>query len=715
MLMFYGKLIYAKLNFFRTINVLIACFLFTAVLLLAETTFGDNVYLDDNVNQVDGSAPCYIDEFLQNLVSEHGEQLLSGEGRLLLPYFIYAQQYILMYNSKMLTVNECLERLKINEQERSDLKFFLMFREYYLFALEIQRAFMKHAQLVYIIKYGSLDVPPIKHTDIPVYEEQASKGNLDAIRELIRYYQFPDETSYNPEQTEARFWLFKAIELGDISAMLEVGYDRPYSVRSELIYGNTTIAIDAVCEGIDQTGKTPYPACFLYNVLIGANPNQIGHLILDVNHLSRLSVRPQKLSIMQVENSVFVELISYSDAKREHIRKDYFDLDGNFLGSDQDSATTDYFWNYHVNSPNILPYNIQFDTNLVEAELVLEVDVRTMPYVESFLFWETEFPILKYLKALNYILQPSLNCPPYLQGKIPLDGKQIVAYYNQQMHFYDRMNLYFPLDPYIERRLNTRELSTLSSIETGYHTQELRNDPCDNFIPARSDVLPLKIYPALKCNNEAAFRAYEALEHRPTYVIELGSELESIRMLQVCRYNSTFTDEFIDSSNPDKVLDPSSYPSPCFVVQLRVETDSGYKYHYVVNVLPNIHIRRSTVFARKAEFFDFKEYFLLVNEVTADNYLNLSSSDYYRADIFDNNYNYIGSSNPVLSRIMVPEPKSLPENFNRQFLEWLRDGHLFQNTNFNDDGYFSYVYPECGDLIVLQRRSIANNQRGTIR
>jgi hypothetical protein len=230
---------------------------------------------------------------------------MAPEALALLPYFIYADQYHLRKgDGKGLTMDDCLKMEAEYErvppkQHRSgghDWVIDMFGSEYYL-AETIKGYVLEHAILAYNAKYGNVDMPTIARDEIADYERRANSGDVAAMRELRRYYEFPDPGSYNPEQAESRYWLSREIAAGDEGAMLEAGYGRPYSVRTELVYDGTSVAMDVACEGIVGQDGAPYPACFLYNLLIGDNPARVGHLVLDQDHLSGLSVRPQIIAL----------------------------------------------------------------------------------------------------------------------------------------------------------------------------------------------------------------------------------------------------------------------------------------------------------------------------------------------------------------------------------------------------------------------------------
>jgi hypothetical protein len=143
-------------------------------------------------------------------------------------------------------------------------------------------------------------------------------------------------------------------------------------------------------------------------------------------------------------------------------------------------------------------------------------------------------------------------------------------------------------------------------------------------------------------------------------VIELGSEVESVRMLQVCRYQGIMP--VSDGYEPEM-------PLPCYAIQVRMETEEGVRYHYAVDTISEIstadmsnRMMRSSFYKRQADF-DGKDYYVLFSELKRALYgSGYSSGPYVRVDVFDDRFRYLGSSDRVgygrkenaFSKAMVP-------------------------------------------------------------
>jgi hypothetical protein len=670
------------------ILVMVSISCFEAKFLMAETN-------EENVTD-SLDAPCYVEQFIMKMSLDKENPPIEPEAQHLLPYLIYKDKFttIIKNGYNLWTMKDC-------QYAEKNFKHF-NYRYYYsVFKFEldgaqfVRDAIMEQAIMAYEAKYGHVQRPPINKADVPAYENLARHGDLAAMFELRRYFEYPLAEDYNPEQTAARYWLFKAIEAGDEASMLEAGYDRPYSVRSELTYQNATIVMEVACEGINKAGPEPYPACFLYNLLIGENPGQVGHLILDQDHLSGNTIRPQIMSITQIDRQVVVELTSFADKFPERKRRDYFSLEGKYLGSNSADFSPSYFWNYRTMSAFT---RHEFQTiESKESKVISPTIVRTLPYVESFLFWEIDYHGESRLQALDDIL-PLPERPPDF-GKMTNEEckrniKKQLKYYDDEMIYYERMNKIFKLDLYGILRIANRETKNLTPLEVGYARKQSQyvKDSCQYHSPR-------SIYSITRsfCNYIEAFKAYENLTYRSTYLVESGSDIESAKVLQVCRYYGYFNTDLSYRENP----------YPCYALQIRIKSNYGYKYHYVINVIPfnettqSKHVIQSKLQIAKADLFDGKDYFILSSLLSYRHVL--FERDQVRLDIFDEEFRYIGSNIPTLSNLMVPDFKLLPDGFTKQLDQWLKS-NVLQTSPPDPIDYFFLIYPECGDVIVEQRR-----------
>jgi hypothetical protein len=668
---------------------------------------------DEAKNNLDlTEEPCYVEDFIQVLAKDPKFPPISSDVLALLPYFIYADKFFNKTNREFYTtlnMAQCLQRVNhISDNVSDDTWFYpTIFKNQFDAANNMEKEMREQAFNSYEVSYANMLRPPIDKADLTVYEERAKQGDLTAMYELKRYYDYPDE-DYNPEKTESRFWLFKAIEVGDELSMLEAGYDRPYSVRSELSYNGINIAIDVVCEGIDKSGPTPFPACFLYNLLIGDHSGQIGHLIIDQDYFTGFSIRPRILALLVIDDNVLLELSSFSDKSQERIRRDYFNLEGQYLGSNRPEFTPDFFWNYRGLLPTAKS-ELQLINVASDAQQISLINVQTLPYVESYLFWETEFPKENRIIGIDDMISIEEDWKNLIMGNASdtcvWDRKKFNDLYDGEQALFSRLNKLVKLDPYKEIRISSRELKFLSPLETGYFKinykslMGLNSYPCMYFPPRSSPY-------QFMCNPSQAFQAYEALMHRPTYIVELGSDIKAVRMLQVCRYTEHYS---MDRDIQDN-------PFPCYAIQLRVKTKDGYKYHYVINMLPktlgtqsNTMVALSTIYYAKAELIDSKNYFIFSSVLK--NYTRLNMTDALRVDIFDEKFTYLGSSNPALSKAMIPGFKRLPDEFIKQLDHWLYNPlKTIQSGADSIMIHDNYIpYPECGDIIVEQRRKAKHN------
>jgi hypothetical protein len=569
-----------------------------------------------------------------------------------------------------------------------DATFYDMFYSRLRKADIIRSYIIRQAHLSHLTKYGYINTPIITKEEIPLFVERANQGDLVAMFELRRYYDFPRD-DYDPEKTMSRYWLFKAIEAGDENAMLEAGYERPYSVRTQLKYRDVNISLDVSCEGVVRSDSFSGPACFLYTLFIGPNSPRNGHIILDENHVKSGSIRPQFLALKEISDQVLIELTSYPDNIPTEYRQDYFDLDGRYLGSNKADNSSAYFWNYRLSS--FPPISSVIDAS--KGKDLLQTKIRRWPYVEAFLFWEREFPKQKRLTALDNLIMLTENESAatetdQIRERIDKECHQVRDNMWQELQygplFYDRLNKLITLDLYEEMRLNNRDKSTLTPLELDL----LRVRLTKYFCPSKSarDTFSRMEHP------EEAYDAYEKLDERPSYIAEYGSENPAIRILQICRYvekNSTFL------------------KAPCFAAQVRFKTDIGYKYHYIINslnfMIPNnadyneispLDMMSTDIHERKLE--DNKSYFILFSNFWYS--IGFQEMDNKRIDVFDDKFNYLGSNNVAFSTFFISNAKQLP-----LFLDKQINSLKFQISLYYDPDYKYYMYPEPSDIIFFQR------------
>jgi hypothetical protein len=654
--------------------------------------------------------PCYLEDLIQQIALDKNSPPLTSEFKSLLPYLIYGDMYLARMGTidKAKRINYCADYTSPKNNHSSNSSYYSKFRFDMDFAFDIRTAMTELASKSYMSKYGHLRHPPIHKDDIPVYEKRASQGDLSAMFELRRYYEYPFTENFNPEQTMARFWMFKAIEAGDEASMLEVGYDRPYTVRTDLIYENINIALDVACEGIDKSSYTPYPACFLYTLIIGDTSDYPGYIVLDQEHLSGNSLRPQTLSLVKIKNQVVVELISYADRKPENARHDYFSLKGHYLGSNNVKFSPDYFWNFRG-----LTSFAKTDVHVInakKAKKISRINVRRLPYIETFLFWEINYNHVKRLKALDDLIPSDARPDDFnsmSQESCNLNNLLVSNRRDEDIKLYRRLNNFFILDPYYKNRLENLPGPSLSPLENGYSkiNDNYLNDPCEYHSP-RTLFYEFRYFP---CDRKESFIAYEKFNNRPSYIIEIGSDIESAKMYQICRYAGHYSD------NKDHLENPV----PCYAVLIKFKNSIGYKYHYVINTIPQIQgpqvykrVERSSLDFETGNLIKGDSFYILSSLLFVDSHQYFLNP--IRVDIFDINFNYVGSNNPVLSRIMVPNYKPLPGEFYNQLNYWISKNLLSANKS-GDFDYYPLVYPECSDIIIEQRYRQNFRNKGDVR
>jgi hypothetical protein len=173
-------------------------------------------------------------------------------------------------------------------------------------------------------------------------------------------------------------------------------------------------------------------------------------------------------------------------------------------------------------------------------------------------------------------------------------------------------------------------------------------------------------------------------------------------MLQVCRYLETYPENFDYDYE---------FPSPCYAIQVRAETSDGYKYHYVVSGAPQTQwpdswakAQRSVIFSQKSDLLDGKILYILASEFDRNIPRIPTAIESVRFDIFDDQFHYLGSTIPALSKELVPQFMRLPDALLKQLLLW---GYFrfddFKGIMVGESAY-SFTYPECGDMVIEKRR-----------
>ncbi|MDR1606795.1 MAG: hypothetical protein LBT38_00070 [Deltaproteobacteria bacterium] len=235
----------------------------------------------------------------------------------------------------------------------------------------------------YNLKYNQKTKLDIKEEDLTNLIKKGKLGDLDSIYKLIQYYENPKSKDYNPEQYERNYWLFQAIKFDSKEALLEVGYEYPYSTRAELRYKNTLIRLDTGCEKLIKVNHFLKPACFIYKLEIKNKSNNKEYIVIDDNSLSGNSIVPQKISIVKNKNNeIYIELTSYSDNNTISVRTDFFSLAGDYLFSNSKENTLHYFWNFRKAT---LINNLPTVIDSKNFTLLDSVTIRKLPYKEAIL------------------------------------------------------------------------------------------------------------------------------------------------------------------------------------------------------------------------------------------------------------------------------------------------------------------------------------------
>ncbi|MDR1083960.1 MAG: hypothetical protein LBP22_03660 [Deltaproteobacteria bacterium] len=657
------------------------CIFFNVLLFLVIITAARPVFsATGDVDPVEDKN-IYFEDFIQNWIKINASPSILEDIKHLLRYVVYSEIFA-----------EYTLKVSIEKASNYGVPDFLslpividMLERY---VMPARGMIYQKAVLNYLTKYGP-NRPVIKKEEVSAFKKRAEKGDIQAIWELRRYYEHPDTENYNPEQTEARFWLFKAIEAGDEAAMLEAGYDLPYTVRTKLSYQRTTVILDAHCEKIDQSSSRPRPACFLFNLVISDQPKVVGHIILDQDHLSGRSLTPKELALKRINGQVMVELTSYADFEPALKRRDYFDLSGRYVARSGADFLADYFWNYHQAGPGD---QVPILKGSLKQKELSRVPVRTLPYIEAFKFWEMEYPKTKRLTGFDGIFMPredwSRAYDPDNTHRACQEKRDMMTQRDiEDEKRYERQRKFFALDPYEELRLDVTDPFIREALEIIHHELYYRY-ACEQS-PRRA----YYYYNMDKDKNPPGdtFKIYENLYEnpieRPAYIIEYGSLIGSARMLQMCRY--------LGKSNVR--WGPNN---PCYAAQIKFRTKDGFRYHYVIDVIPNnseeapMNIIHTGLEHTLLDKTTTSQYIILINESSLSNTHLLED----RLDLFDEDFNYLGSNAWNLSKAMVPNAKPLPSFLVRK----LEDGDIRFATNKLVQWY---KFPEYTDMIIEQRRA----------
>ncbi|MDR1872795.1 MAG: hypothetical protein LBS60_12905 [Deltaproteobacteria bacterium] len=238
----------------------------------------------------------------------------------------------------------------------------------------------EHAIRNYVEFFGGKN-PTLKSADeITSLKDKAEKGDINSIFELYRYYKYPLSSEFSIFSTKANQVLLKAIKLGSEKAILEMGYDRPYAIKTRLNGENVSASIIANCEKFGRQNNDIN--CFLYRLEVKSGKNSHKWTII-VNEKYSYT-QPYAISLLMESNNYVVKLSSLSKvtgAKRD----DYFNFNGEYLGSTQNDSDPSYIFEFRNISKtfnNLKKENIK-QQKIIESKLINKFPTYNMFAVQE--------------------------------------------------------------------------------------------------------------------------------------------------------------------------------------------------------------------------------------------------------------------------------------------------------------------------------------------
>ncbi|MDR2142028.1 MAG: hypothetical protein LBR11_09620 [Deltaproteobacteria bacterium] len=508
----------------------------------------------------------------------------------------------------------------------------------------------------YNLKY-KLNNLDIKKLNLPELIKNGHLGDLDSIYKLIQYYENPEIDNYNPEQFESRYWLFQAIKFGSNEALLETGYDYPYSTRTELTYQDTSVKLDIASEKLAKFNNTVKPVCFLYKLMIKNKSNYSEFIIIDDNSLSGNTIVPQKISIKKdTNNYIFIELTSYADNNPLQVRSDYFSLNGEYLLSNSKSFTPDYFWNYRKTSRLS---KTKSSINSTNSAVLYSTVIRKLPYKEALLtrlFLSSEHR----LKAVdNFTVKLNFEKPNYPESdelfkERSMKNFHIFSFLN---NCYDRISKFLILDyTKSQNELFINKSDLVNIINRNKRFERLFSEnllASDTWWQINNDDENLKVI----------YNEYSKLDDF-TYLITIKTEIPELNLLLVC--------SGIEKNN-----------SSCYALQAKYTGENSNKsYYFITDDYTEI-------------IFPYAYKFTLKNKKTYIyiDYLSCNHGRIKLIDVFDDFFNYIGTIHQNYFEHLLPDNEIFLELLNPDFKEWPDCSTIYK-----------HFYPDPVDVLIEQFR-----------
>lgn len=176
----------------------------------------------------------------------------------------------------------------------------------------------------------ALDINKDNNTSTLVtrYTELAGRGDAKSAYWLSHHF----KSIKNSEA--ARNWLIQAAKLGDQGAIVEIGYDSPYTAKTTFTCGSLTATIQTNCSEIDKTDALP--VCQQQKISLHTRKKSHSYTFINQQKMSRYALA-RTISCFKSKNSTFIAIESSNLGSGltclDCERTDLFDNNTKYLGS----------------------------------------------------------------------------------------------------------------------------------------------------------------------------------------------------------------------------------------------------------------------------------------------------------------------------------------------------------------------------------------------
>lgn len=172
--------------------------------------------------------------------------------------------------------------------------------------------------------------------------EQAAKGDASSALWLSRYYE-----KKGGAEKEVRQWLLAAARLGNVVAIVELGYEKPYIAGTDFKCGSYKIHISTSCRSIDK--KEGQPICYTQHLEFSQGGKIKDFFLFNPDFRTDFMVATQATCIINgsqhwlvIESSNFGSGRTCVDCERE----DYFDKSAQYIGSNPSKSGSKIVFGY---------------------------------------------------------------------------------------------------------------------------------------------------------------------------------------------------------------------------------------------------------------------------------------------------------------------------------------------------------------------------------